>query len=399
MTTDTLTSELDVLLSEPLVQVKRRTAAALDRLLERTGRRVVLFGAGGLGRQTLACLRTIGVEPLAFSDNNRTLWDTAIDGVSVCAPSEAARRFGREALFLVTIWNPHHWYQDSRQQLSALGCRQVAPASSIYWRFPDTFLPFFAQDRPEHTYRHADAIVRAGALWHDPESKRQFLQHIRRQTHGVWEFTPPRPEDQESYFLPTVFRPDANDVFVDCGAFDGDTLRAFLAWTRLEFDHVVALEPDPISRERLTTYVAALPADVRERITCAPFAVGADRRLLNFAATGGVGSKAAEGGSATVQQTTLDELIGRERNVTFIKMDIEGAELEALRGGRTVIERDGPMLAVCVYHTPQDIWTIPLLMREMLPEHQLFLRGHEGDGWQAVAYAVPPHRLVSGLRA
>ena len=79
----------------------------------------------------------------------------------------------------------------------------------------------------------------------------------------------------------------------------------------------------------------------------------------------------------------------------MIKMDIEGAEYDALLGARKVIERDKPILAICVYHTQNDIWRIPLLIREMLPEHKLYLRAYEGDGFQTVAFAVPPHRTLN----
>jgi hypothetical protein len=61
-----------------------------------------------------------------------------------------------------------------------------------------------------------------------------------------------------------------------------------------------------------------------------------------------------------------------------------------------VIERDQPILAICVYHTQNDIWRIPLLLHEMLPQHKFYLRGYEGDGFQTVLFAVPPGRVVQG---
>ena len=76
-------------------------------------------------------------------------------------------------------------------------------------------------------------------------------------------------------------------------------------------------------------------------------------------------------------------------------MDIEGAEYDALRGGRRVIERDSPILAICVYHTQADVWRIPLLLRSMNPSYHFYLRAYNGDGFQSVVYAVPPDRLLS----
>ena len=78
----------------------------------------------------------------------------------------------------------------------------------------------------------------------------------------------------------------------------------------------------------------------------------------------------------------------------MIKMDIEGAEYDSLHGASRMIARDKPLLAICVYHTQNDIWRIPLLVHSMLPDHLLFLRAYEGDGFQTVMYAVPQHRLL-----
>jgi hypothetical protein len=80
--------------------------------------------------------------------------------------------------------------------------------------------------------------------------------------------------------------------------------------------------------------------------------------------------------------------------VTMIKMDIEGAEYDALLGARQTIQRDRPILAICVYHTQNDIWRIPLLIRELVPNYVLYLRAYEGDGFQTVVFAVPPERLL-----
>lgn len=100
----------------------------------------------------------------------------------------------------------------------------------------------------------------------------------------------------------------------------------------------------------------------------------------------------AEGG-VEVDCIPMDELFA-STPVTMIKMDIEGAEYDALIGGSKVIQRDRPILAVCVYHLQSDLWRLPLLARKMLPQHKLYLRPYEGDGFQTVLYAVPPDRVL-----
>ena len=397
MTKQALTSELQRILSEPASAVADRARSALDGLLEDARGKVVLFGAGGLGRQTMDCLRTLGIEPLAVTDNNSKLWGTRLDGVDILAPADAASRYGSDALFIVAIWNPFHWYQETRKRLTELGCRRITPPSPVYWRFPGTFLPFYTQDVPENVHRQADEVLKAAQLWSDDRSREQYFEQVMWRARGDWTFSRPEPEDKDSYFLPRVFSLVPDEVFVDCGAFDGDTLRVFLPQSRGEFRQFVGLEPDPASFAKLEEYVAGLPAAVRSRVRSVHAAVGAERTTLSFAATGGLGSKPSSDGTFAVSCLPISEVVDASTRVTFIKMDIEGAELDALRGARPVIERDRPVLSICVYHLQHDLWSLPLLMKEMVPEYRMFLRAHEGDGWQTVAYAVPPERCVPGL--
>ncbi len=204
-------------------------------------------------------------------------------------------------------------------------------------------------------------------------------------------FSPPAPE--ESYFLPGIFETNPTDAFLDCGAFDGDTIRGLLAhqpaWARID-----AIEADAVSFARLEEYVATIERGMRERIHLYPCAVGAEQGTIRFENSGKAASTVAAEGGIEVTLSTIDHLFA-STNLSIVKMDIEGAEADALRGGRNVIRRDNPILAVCTYHKQGDIWDLPLLMRELCPNSKLFLRTHGGDGIQTVAYAVPSERVIS----
>ena len=74
--------------------------------------------------------------------------------------------------------------------------------------------------------------------------------------------------------------------------------------------------------------------------------------------------------------------------MTFIKMDIEGAELEALRGAESIIRKQRPKLAICVYHKPEDIWTIPMYILSLQNDYRLFLRHYSFGDTETVLYAI-----------
>ncbi len=79
---------------------------------------------------------------------------------------------------------------------------------------------------------------------------------------------------------------------------------------------------------------------------------------------------------------------------TFVKMDIEGAELDALQGARETITRHAPVLAICLYHRPDHLWEVPLYLKGLRPDYRLYLRRYGEDCWEQVLYAVPADRAV-----
>jgi hypothetical protein len=131
--------QLHELLSETVETAREREAVTFEKLAG--GRKLVLFGAGGLGKRTLAGLRKIGIEPVAFCDNNSTLCGTEIAGVPVLSLPVAAEKYGRDAAFVITIWGgrPTDRMSDRERQLRAAGCEHVLHWGILYWRYPSLF--------------------------------------------------------------------------------------------------------------------------------------------------------------------------------------------------------------------------------------------------------------------
>ena len=94
---------------------------------------------------------------------------------------------------------------------------------------------------------------------------------------------------------------------------------------------------------------------------------------------------------------TLDSLVDGGRP-TFIKLDIEGSEVDALNGARRTIQQQAPVLAVCVYHRQDHLWRIPLLLSHLRDDYAFFLRPHNEEGWDLLCYAVPLARLRERAR-
>jgi len=335
--------------------------------------------------------QSIGIAPLAVTDNRQSLWGGELDGLPILSPTVAATRFGADASFLITIWNEFHYFNETAEQLRQLGCTQVLPYTYLHWRFPEEFLPCLLNDFPHKLYEDRERVLEVETMWADVASADLYRANIRFRALGEPQHLPGRPKEK-TYLPADIFMLKEDDCILDCGATKGEMTEEVLRKYGSNFTAFHALEADKISFQNLEAYRNRLPDSIQQKMILYPYAVGGARCTVYFSNTGQTGSKICEEGVA-VECFPIDELFA-ETPLTFIKMDIEGAEYDALLGGKRVIERDRPILAICVYHTQNDIWRIPLLAHEMLPEHKLYLRAYEGDGYQTVMYAVSPERVV-----
>jgi len=385
-------AELDALLSEELSSAKRREETAFDEAVAPFGDALVLFGAGNLGRMTLAGLRRVGLEPLAFADNNSALWGTVVEGLRVLSPEAAAQEFGARVAFVVTIWGGRGTERMSSrcQQLAALGCAKVVPFASLFCKYPGVFLPHYALDLPHKVIAAAAEVKEAFELFEDDASRQEFVGQIKWRLWFDFEAMP-SPVEHEIYFPDDLTKVSSEEIFVDCGAFDGDTVASFIRRHGEAFGTLIAFEPDPANFEKLQQFRESLPAPLRTRVCVYQYAVGAQTGKVYFQACGTEASAVGEG-TLEVDSVGLDEFFS-ERSPTWIKMDIEGSEPDALAGARQIIAADPPLLAVCVYHRQSHLWEIPRLIRSFSPKYNFFLRPHVIEGWDLVCYAVPRDRL------
>jgi FkbM family methyltransferase len=377
---------LERLLEEDFESVRERETSMVEDLALAEGGPIVLFGAGALGRWTLARLRRAGVEPGAFADNDPNLWGKSVEGLQVMSAVEAAHAFGRDVPFVVTVYTG----AKVRAQLRGLGLRAF-PFPVLALRFPDALLPHNCVDRPSKMVGHVAAIREGMALWADEASRREYLAQVRyRLTFG--EDMPPSLPPSETYFPEDLVVPSPDEVFVDCGAYDGDSVHEFLRRRGDRFAKIIALEPDPQNIARLHASLSHAPESLRRRIRAIPVAAGARRGMAQFDATGTVGSSVGSAGSIDVEVAPLDEALSGTAP-TYLKMDIEGAEPDAIAGAHQLLARDEPVLAVCLYHRQEDLWQIPLQIRAINSRYHLFLRRYSDDCWEQVCYAIPRSRL------
>ena len=392
MTIASKANQLEVVLdrigSESFDAVRVREKSTFAKLAGQNEDRLILFGAGPLGRFVLQGLKQAGMQPIAFADNNDRLWHTEIEGVPILPPSTASDRYRDSACFVVTIYNG----SPVRRQLNALGCKNIAPSAALFWKYAEIFTPHSGIDLPHKLSAYADEIRACREVLGDDDSRRELAGQLEWRYWLEDDSLPPSLDPTGTYFPMDLMVPSENEVFVDCGSFQGDIFPSFNAHWKGRFQHIFALEPDHQNRKVLEATTKNM--GLENRVTVIPYAVGAQTGLVSFASTGTMASRIVEGGdqSFSVECRRLDD-ISWPLTPTYIKMDIEGAEPQALMGATNLLRRHHPILAICTYHRSEHLWQIPNLIHSLAPEYNLFLRRYAEECWEGVCYAIPDHRL------
>lgn len=151
------------------------------------------------------------------------------------------------------------------------------------------------------------------------------------------------------------------------------------------YRRIYAWDPDEENLNRLKENTRKF-----DNIVCIPYGMWSEKTELFFHSIGTGSSGIVENGADDVQRIKVDSIdnVCSGDKVTFIKMDIEGSEVEALKGAVNVIKRDKPKLAICIYHKPEHLYEIPFWIKETVPEYKLYIRQHSDTASETVLYAT-----------
>ena len=179
-----------------------------------------------------------------------------------------------------------------------------------------------------------------------------------------------------------VFSPVDDEVVIDAGSYDGTTALQFLEWGRGKVKHVYSFEFDPENAARCEENLRGY----EDRITLIKKGTWDKDEVAHASASGNSGSSINSKGITKMYLTAIDNVVKDER-VTFIKMDVEGAELKSLMGARNTIIKNHPRLAICAYHKREDLYELPGYILSLVPEYKFLLRHYCSREYETVLYA------------
>lgn len=340
------------------------------------GKEIYIFGAGNLGREVLKNTRNydsawkIG----GVIDNDKTKIGSYIEGFKIIGVDELPKNSESYVILICT-----RYPGVIADQLDARGINN-------YWSY-------FWLNRPKNIYvlqKNIDVeqVNKLKEALFDEQSKNLLDILIQKRKIGYSDYTDIKVSGTE-YFIDDYFTKDKEEVFIDCGAYDGDTINEFCKWTNDQFKAIYSFEPDTEILQKIRLNIMYR---YDERIHFIPKGVYSHKTSLPFMNIGfhcgHIVEKADGAEYSVINCVALDEEINEK--VTFIKMDIEGAETPALHGAKKIILRDKPKLAICIYHKPNDLLEIPLMLKDWVPEYRMHIRHYGSDYRGTILYAYIP---------
>lgn len=341
----------------------------------------VLYGAGVEGRLVLSCLKDAGLIPLCFIDRNPELHGRQIGGLMVLPPKDLQHY--PDSIIILTSCRVRSIVQDNPF---------LVDRTVVIWSAINNFCPVLPELPDSAEAMLGDpAIPQAYALMADEISKAIFKSCIK--FHINFDEALFSLFDPHCYFAQDLSIDHRR--FVDAGAADGDTLKQWLGhgFPRSSEDRYYAFEPSPTEFADLQAFAATLPASTQAAVQLHNAGLGKEAGRLYLSDAGKSSRMGAQAGhskangNSVVQIHTLDSIL-RNTGPTFIKADVEGAEMELLEGARETINRYAPDLAISVYHRYSDLWRIPLWLHQQNSGYTLFLRHHSRAYDDVVCYAL-----------
>ncbi|PRX67080.1 FkbM family methyltransferase [Cohnella sp. SGD-V74] len=346
-------------------------------------KQIALYGAGEWGINWLNYFRHNGVKIDFFIDAGIGGKDVVREGLPVYLPNETVKS---NVLLFVTPAVLNQNLQVRKKFLNEMVEKGFAAEDVL-------FVPFEVSRALEignSCITNASKCIEVMSMLQDNLSKCCYYDFIESGL-KIKPLSAPWMDVKWQYIAPELFELTESDYVVDCGAYTGDTVLQF-AEMYPNLRGMTAFEPAPETFEALQNLIGKVSIPVHAINKAVGDVCGSTFLYLG---DDPLGYRITDCTSeVTIEICTLDsELTGSAP--TFIKMDVEGAELAALRGAQEVIQRNRPILAICIYHKGEDLYEIPLYLRELVNDYHFFVRKYTDTAFELVFYAVPLERLLS----
>ena len=323
--------------------------------LAENGKPIVIYGMGNGAEKIISVLKEYGVEVSDIFASDEFVRGHSFLGHKVLKYSEVCEKY--DDFNVVLAFATH--LPDMLEKIEKMNKEHPVFAPDVPVAGNGIFTRQFFEENKEKFEFVYEKLA-------DEESKRVFENIINFKISGKVKYLYSSTEADKNSIYQNILSLNNNEIIVDMGAYDGDTIREFTAYTDGRYNHIYALEPDEKNFKKLERNTNGM-----QGLNLYNLGAWSKRDTLTFSKKAGRNSKlSAEG--IPVQVTDIDSLINDK--VTLLKMDIEGAELRALEGCEKTIKKYSPKLYVCAYHRNEDMFALPMKIWNMNENYKVYFR-------------------------
>jgi len=350
---------------EKAIEYASRTGNFSKINMCRNAKNVCVFGLGTFFNEAFYhydMKERLGVNLL--SDNNSEKWGKEMDGVLCVSPQEL---MNYEDLVVIPLIGSNA-IKKVENQFESINVSVI--------RAEDIFFEMISEMSQNTEWFKTNDILNVYDMLDDQESRRiysnvicnRIAPHYAR--YSFWEMY-----SEGEYFEPGFYHLSDDESFVDCGAYTGDTVYRFLDAVKGKYDSIYAFELAKENYSRLVKNIGGMNKvflynmGVWDENTSIDYGKEKDGLEESF-------SILKSDNSTEGKVVRLDDIL-EGKKVSLIKMDIEGAELNALMGAEKILKEQKPKLTICLYHKLEDLWTIPQYIKKVVPEYKIGVRHHQ----------------------
>jgi FkbM family methyltransferase len=363
---------------------------------------VCVHGATRLGVEYKRSLEAKNIVTSFFVDNDPSKYEgnSVLDGVPVVSPSYLNQNYPNITLLI----SSNQYEEEIRNSWQQLGREIPYTLAFLHFKHPDIFQSMFYNDLFNITYNNKHEIIQLYKDLHDEQSKTTLLNLVKYRLSFDPNYLKSVRSKNEQYFESDILSITDKEVFYDIGAYDGDSIESFLALVDNKYTKCYSFEPLISNCEIINKKCKTNKWNNVEVVNAA--VSNTNSSLEVYGEETGIGGGGEDilsmeryieydgeklgyaKNTLVVDTVTIDDFSEKHLKPTFIKMDIEGSEMSALIGGKNVINKYKPKLAICIYHKPSDLSSISKYLKQLNPNYRMYIRHYRDYICDTVLYCI-----------
>lgn len=339
-------------------------------VLEKTTLPIVVYGMGNGADMVIDKLRHMGLEIAEVFASDKFVRGQCFRGLRVKKYSDICNEY--DDFFIVMSFGVHD--DETIENVKKMASEHPLVAPDVPVADDTIFTREFIE-------AHDEEFDKAYSLLADDESRENYINILNFKVSGKIEYLF-KAEKEKDFVYKEILKVGGDEIFVDLGAYDGDTIREFCEACGGKYKKIYAFEADEKNFKKLSLKTEGL-----ENLSLHNIAAWDKKETLVFEKRMGRNSKLSPWGIAKVNADSVDNVVNGE--VTILKMDIEGSEEKALDGARETIVKYNPKMYVCAYHRNSDMFLLPLKIHSMCSDYRFYFYHHRYiPAWESIFYGV-----------